>query len=195
MGKPSEERKEEIIQAALELAAEQGIKNTSAQAIADRVGIAQPTIFRHFKTRDAIFQAAITWISERLFDVLGSVFAGKGPADERLRNLLRQQLAFMSRRRGLPRVLFSDRLHLEDPHLKAQVRAIMDGYTTRLAALLREGVAQGRFRADLDADEAAQVIAATVQGMLMRWSISDFAFPLETQGEVIFQYLWPALAP
>lgn len=195
MRKPGEERREEIIQAALELAAEQGIKNTSAQAIADRVGIAQPTVFRHFKTRDAIYQAAIAWIAKRLFGALEGIFTGGQPADERLRTLLSKQLAFMSRRRGLPRVLFSDRLHLEDPALKAQVREVMDAYTARLAGLLREGVAQGHFRSDLDADEAALLIAAIVQGMLMRWSVSDFSFPLEAQGEVIYRYIWPALAP
>ena len=51
MGKPQEERRKEIVQATMDLAAEQGIKKVTTQAIADKVGIAQPTVFRHFKTR------------------------------------------------------------------------------------------------------------------------------------------------
>jgi len=66
MGKPQEQRKKEIIQATLDLTADLGIKRVTTQAIADRVGIAQPTVFRHFKTRDDIFSAVIGWIAENL---------------------------------------------------------------------------------------------------------------------------------
>ncbi|MGM0554025.1 MAG: TetR/AcrR family transcriptional regulator, partial [Pseudomonadota bacterium] len=148
--KSSEERREEIVQALLDLTAERGTRDVSTQAIADRVGIAQPTVFRHFPTRDAIFRAALDSIGRKLLDVLTPMLSGRGRADARLRKLLARQLRFISRRKGLPRLLFSERLHLEDPELKAVVRNIMARYTSRLETLLQEGIAQGRFRQDLD---------------------------------------------
>lgn len=193
--KRSSERKEEIVEVALELAAEQGIKNVTTQAIADRVGIAQPTIFRHFKTRDAIFLAAIEWISGQLFKALGSFFTGDLPADERLRRLLNRQLNLVSGTRGIARVLFSDRLHSEAPELKAAVRGVMDRYARHVAELIREGARTGRFRSDIDPEEAARLIMAMIQGLVMRWSIHEFEFSLEKQGESIWNFVWPALAP
>jgi AcrR family transcriptional regulator len=194
MRKSGEERREEIIQAVLDLAGERGVGQVTAQAIADRVGIAQPTVFRHFKTRDAILRAALEWIGKGVLTVLTPIFAGPGPADARLRQLLSRQLQFISQRRGLPRLLFSERLHLEDPELKAVVRRIMDTYTGKLRALLDEGVVEGSFRPDLDTEEAARLIVALVQGLVMRWSISDFEFPLEAQGDALWRFLEPALA-
>ena len=191
--KSGEQRREEIVQALLDLAAERGVNALSAQAIADRVGIAQPTIFRHFPTRDAIFRAALESIGSALLTVLAPMLSGSGPADERLRNLLARQLRFISRRKGLPRLLFSERLHLEDPQLKAVVRNIMATYTQRLAGLIREGMDQGRFRDDLDPDETARLIVATIQGLVMRWSLSDFEFPLQHQGDALWRLLAPAL--
>lgn len=191
--KSGEERREEIVQAVLELAAERGVKQVTTQAIAERVGIAQPTVFRHFKTRDAILHAALEWIGKGMLAALTPILAGGGPADERLRQLLRRQLRFISRRKGLPRLLFSERLHLEDPELKAVVRRIMEAYTARLAALLREGMEHGRFRADLDPEETARLIVALMQGLVMRWSLTDFAMPLEEQGEAVWRLLGPAL--
>lgn len=160
MGKPHEERKQEIIEAAMELAAEQGVKRVTTQAIADRVGIAQPTVFRHFKTRDAIFAAAIDWLAMGLFKALGVFFTGSGPADERLRKLIARQLEFISKNKGLPRLLFSDRLHLESPSLKAAVQKVMNRYTEQIANLIREGQESGCFRADLDPDETGRYVAA-----------------------------------
>jgi TetR/AcrR family transcriptional regulator len=193
MRKSSDERREEIIQAVLELAAEQGVKQVTTQAIADRVGIAQPTVFRHFKTRDAILRAALEWISKGLMAVLTPLLSGRGPADVRLRQLLTRQLQFISQRRGLPRLLFSERLHLEDPELKAVVVRIMESYRSRVSALLSEGVGQGCFRDDLDADETAALIVALIQGLVMRWSLTDFSTPLDEQGEALWRLLHPAL--
>lgn len=190
--KSHETRREEIIQSALDLAAETGTKKVTAQAIADRVGIAQPTIFRHFKNRSAIFRAAMEWIANALFGVLEGV-GGDAPADERLRRLLGRQLAFIGKRRGVARLLFSDRLHLEDPELKHTVRRIMERYMGHLEIIVRDGVESGCFRPSLEPAETSRMIAATVQGLVMRWSIYDFAFPLEDQAEALWHFLEPAL--
>jgi TetR/AcrR family transcriptional regulator len=193
MRKTGDERREEIIQAVLELAAEQGVRQLSAQAIADRVGIAQPTVFRHFKTRDAILHAVMESVGTAMLAVATVVLAGRGPADQRLRQLLQRQLEFISRRRGVPRVLFSERLHHEDPQLKAVVRRVMDNYTGKVAALVAAGQAEGSFNAQLEPRETAIMIVALIQGLVMRWSISDFALDLEAQGEAVWRLLSPVL--
>lgn len=193
--KNHEARQAEIIQGALEVASEQGLGNVTTQAIADRVGIAQPTIFRHFKNRDAIFRAAMETIAGALFKALEGIFVAEVPADVRLQRMLERQLKFVAKQRGVPRLLFSDRLHLEDPELKATVRRIMSEYTDRLAGIVADGVASGRFRPDLEAESTARFIAATIQGVLMRWSISDFSFSLEQEARPLWEFLWRGLAP
>ncbi|HSH30028.1 MAG TPA: TetR family transcriptional regulator [Thiohalobacter sp.] len=191
--KSHEERKDEIIRGALELAGETGVKEVTAQAIADRVGIAQPTIFRHFKTRDAIFRGAMEWIANMLFGVLEGFDDTGEPADARLRKLIQRQLTLVSKQRGIPRLLLSDRLHLEDAALKQTVRRIMARYTAYLESILRDGVESGRFRAELDTQATARWIAAIVQGLIMRWSIHDFGFNLEDQAPELWRFLEPAL--
>lgn len=195
MRKSTDERREEIVQGVLEVAAEKGLGNVTTQAIAEKVGIAQPTIFRHFKSRDEIFRAAMEWIADRLFAALEGLFSTDMPADQRLRQLLERQLKFISKRKGIPRLLFSDRLHLEDPGLKRTVRAIMRRYTERVAAVIEDGRTSGLFREDLDPQETAIMIAAVFQGMVMRWSIYEFEYPLEEQLDAIWRFIWPVLRP
>lgn len=193
MRKSGEERREQIVQAVMELAAEDGGREITAQAIADRVGIAQPTVFRHFQTRDRILEAVIEWIAGNLLGVISAVAASGGPADERLHRLLEKQLTFISRNRGLPRLLFSERLHQKSTHLKLSVRKIMDAYATTVSGVLREGIESGVFRRDLDAEETARLILALVQGLLMRWSISDFSFSLPNEMPALWRLLEHAL--
>jgi AcrR family transcriptional regulator len=193
--KSHEERKADIIQGALELASETGVKEVTAQAIADRVGIAQPTIFRHFSSRDAIFRAAMEWIAKAIFSMLEGLNQAGGPADERLQKLLARQLTLVSKQRGLPRLLFSDRLHTEDPELRATVQRIMERYIAHLESIIQSGIDAGEFRRELDPVLTARFIAATIQGLIMRWSIYEFAFDLEAEAERLWAFFAPALKP
>jgi AcrR family transcriptional regulator len=180
MGKPHAQRKAEIISSALELAAEVGVKKVTTQAIADRVGIAQATVFRHFKSRDLIFSEAIEWLAGQLFEVLSVCFNDKTlSADDRLDLLIKQQLGFIARNKGLPRLLFSDRLHIESPALKGVVRNIMKRYSQQLATLIDEGIAAGCFKKGIDPLETATMVTALIQGTVK----------LEDEAEPILRFL------
>ena len=58
-------RKEEIIYAALELAAEKGIKGVSMSQIADKVGIKAPSLYNHFKSKDEIVREMYSFLRDR----------------------------------------------------------------------------------------------------------------------------------
>ncbi len=193
MGKPQEERRKEIVQATMDLTAEEGIKRVTTQAIADRVGIAQPTVFRHFKTRDAIFAAVIGWIAENLFKAISSGFNPNEPSDEQLRKLIKRQLTFINKHRAIPKVLFSDFLHLESPKLKASLQEVMNRYIKRVTQILQQGKENGEFRNDLDTEKTAIYIAALIQGLVLRWSVYEFNFSLEDEADSIWQFLLPVL--
>lgn len=195
MRKSHEERKSEIIEAALEVTADRGVGAATTQAIADRAGIAQPTIFRHFKNRNAIFEAAVSGVAEALFRNISGLLEGYDPADTRLQELIRRQLRFIGRHRGVPRLLFSDRLHLEIPALRNAVLGVMARYSQAIGGLIEEGIWEGRFREDLDPVETARVLLSVIQGLVVRWSLSGYAFDLEEEADAIWNVLWQGLRP
>lgn len=185
MGKSHAKRKAEIIASTLTLAAENGVKKVTTQAIADHIGIAQATVFRHFKSRDAIFSESIEWLAGQLFTTISSCFSEKTAADERLNTLIERQLKFISQHKGLPRVLFSDRLHIESPALRGVVQKVLTRYIQQVAALVEDGMVAGHFKADIDSKQTAKLIAALIQGTVMRWSIFNFNFELVAEAPAI----------
>lgn len=195
MGKPTEQRKAEIIQSTLELAARQGVAKLTTLAIAEEVGIAHATVFRHFKTREAIFSASLSWIVESMFTELEPVFTGTEPADVRLEDLIYAQLKFVSENRGLPRLLFSDRLHLESEALKHIVKNAMNKFTNRIANLINEGIEEGVFSKEVNTDHTSKYLIALFQGLMMRWSIFDFEFQIENESAYLWKFYSNALKP
>ena len=76
----AQERRETVIRAAVAEFAEGGLHGTSTEAIARRVGVSQPYLFRLFPTKKAIFLAA----AERCFNRVEAAFrdAAEGKVGE-----------------------------------------------------------------------------------------------------------------
>src|SRR4029450_8223044 len=61
-----EVRRRQIVEIVLDLVGECGADNVSVQAIADRIGLTQPAVFRHFPNKEAIWISVMEWLEERL---------------------------------------------------------------------------------------------------------------------------------
>lgn len=188
------ERREEIARTALELAGVRGVAKVSTQAIADHMGVSQATVFRHFKTRDDVFLEAIGLIKRDVMQALAPIFDDKAtPGAVRLERLIHAHLGFVQDRHGIPALLFSDCLHQESPHLKAEIRQLMKAYGGRVAQLVMDGVADGSLRADADPALLGQTVVTMVQGVVLRWSLFDHSFDLQSQANVVWALIRPTL--
>jgi len=184
MRKSHEERKEEIIHATLDLAAtDNKIKKITTQAIADTLGISQPTIFKHFKTSDKLFSAVFEWVASKIFNGFDKILSNKDDTpDIRLDKLIKAQLSFIANHPGVPRLIFSNQVYHGSAKLKTVVQTLMAQYNQTIKSLIIEGIESGHYRATLNPKDTATLISTTMQGLLVRWSIHDFNFDIEQEG-------------
>lgn len=61
----SNNRKEEIVLATLELAAQKGLASVSMSMIADKIGIKKPSLYKHFKSKDEIVEAMYQFLRQQ----------------------------------------------------------------------------------------------------------------------------------
>jgi AcrR family transcriptional regulator len=80
----AEERRESVIRAAMSEFAHGGYNGTSTQAIARRVGVSQPYLFRLFPNKQAIFLAASQYCIEGTRELFADA-ASDLPPDEKLK--------------------------------------------------------------------------------------------------------------
>ncbi|MBZ5215570.1 MULTISPECIES: TetR/AcrR family transcriptional regulator [Bacillus] len=73
MRQSKENRKEQILEAGLEVFAEKGYYNTTTALIAEKAGISQPYIFRFYKTKEELFGAALDRAFERILQTFQNV--------------------------------------------------------------------------------------------------------------------------
>lgn len=189
--KTAEQRKAEIVAATLKLAFEVGPEGITTERIARKVGISQPAVFRHFPCKEDIWSAVIGWIGERLARRWSTELDSNTDPLDQLHAVLRTQLELIQQTPAIPAILFSRELHVRNRTLRAAVKTLMEGFHRLLREILDSGVRAGMIRADLDTVDAAFVIIALIQGLAVRWSLSERHFDLVEEGErllaVVFQ--------
>lgn len=185
--KSAADRKAEIVQAALRLAAEHGPDRLTTQRLADAVGLTQPAIFRHFPTKPDIWRA----VGEKIVGGLALDASATRTDDPpgQIARLVQRHLAAIARNPAIPAILFSRELHAENDAMRQLFQAAMANRRSVFADLVRLGQANGDFRPVLDPEAAGELILATVQGVAMRWSLENRDFDLPAKGAQLMAVL------
>jgi AcrR family transcriptional regulator len=128
----AEERREEILSAAMEEFAHGGLDGTPTDAIARRVGISQPYLFRLFHTKKDLFLAVVERCFERTLDTF-HLGAGGRSGEEALHAMGRAYAGLLKDR---TRLLLQLQAYVacDDPDVRIIVR---DGFK-RLATFVAE---------------------------------------------------------
>lgn len=178
----AETRKAEIVAATLRLADEIGPDRLTTQAIADAVGLTQPGIFRHFPSKQALWQAVGETMDAQMSANWQAVLCGTSAPQDRLCALILAQLAQIERTPAIPAILHSRELRAENPELHNRFRALMLRFLDLLKTELTRAQEAGLVRRDLDRGDGALLLMSLVQGLAMRWALGGRAFALQDEG-------------
>ena len=148
------ERKAQIVDVVLRLVHEHGVEGTTTARIARAAGVTEPTLYQYFESRREMLLTALDVVFERATEVVES--SHEGDAVERLRNIGEYHT----------RETKAKQLRFVDPMFEFVVAPPEEGLRDRvrsgnllirdsLAAIVEEGKAQGRIRADVDAKRVA----------------------------------------
>ena len=175
-------RREEIVQAALQVIGEKGVHALTITEIAGQAGMSDANIYRHFKGKQEILGALGDFISEAVMGKAAGIAAGKGSAPEKLSIIFRSHIALIAAHPGLPRFIFSEEIHLGDPQLAKTIAGKMAGYIETLSNVITAGIKTGELRA-LSPKETAITLLGMIQFTALRWSITRGAFSLDAEAE------------
>ncbi|WP_022704265.1 TetR/AcrR family transcriptional regulator [Pseudorhodobacter ferrugineus] len=156
-------RPDEIISAALAEFGDKGFASTSMGSIAARAGIARPTVYLYYPTKDAIFEAAVTDRMGGMVSRAQDILAVDARFDLMLEQVLR---SYYDRIVGtdasaLIRVLIAEggRFPALTSFFRTTMLGTMEGL---LSALVAKGIAQGELRAAVQDMDLKVIIAPAV---------------------------------
>ena len=186
--KTGDERRREILETMLAMAGEEGADRVTTRALAARVGVTEPALYRHFPAGTAaMWRALAGLVGERMQEAWRRALSGRETAPDQLRALIAAQLALMETTPALPPLLFTYALHRDNAALRAGIAEVAGRFHARLEQTIEEGRRHGHLRADIDPDTAAWLLISVVQGTAIRWWLNERSFGLEREGTRILE--------
>lgn len=190
----AEERRAEILEAALAVFSRRGYHPSSIDEIAQAAGISKALIYEHFASKEELHVSLIEMYAGELFERVAAAGAPGPDASQRLEAGLDAVFAFVEERRGAWQMLFRENA---DP----ETAAVLDRVTVGVGALVAELIAQdpGAQTAAVDVerrDQAIEMIAQMIVGSaqaLANWWNDHQDVPRERLVAMAMEMLWPGL--
>ncbi len=171
----ADERRAETVRVVVELAAEQNPTDITTANIANRMGLTQGALFRHFPSKQAIIQAVLEWASVQMLSRLTKAAESAATPEAALQAIFTAHLSFAVKHPGVPRIFVSEMQRPEETLTKRLAREYFLRYRTLLESRIDAGKACGDFDPSIDTASAALVFLGTIQGLLFQSLISGDA--------------------
>jgi AcrR family transcriptional regulator len=160
----TEQRREELIQAAFNQIAEHGFEGLRTRDVASEVGVNIATLHYYFPTKEALIGGVLDHAMERF----RSTLAPHGSPSDQLRNHLRAVRKLMTDEPELAGVMGELALRsTRDKSIAAMLDKMIDYWQTTIRGLLRRAVREGGAPRELDSDAVAALIIATLTAMTL----------------------------
>jgi AcrR family transcriptional regulator len=154
-------RREQILETALRLFAEQGFAATSTRQIARAIGVTEGLIFHYFPSKEALFSAILESGHSFRGELSTLLQHAEGrPVAEVLHQLARGWLATLRRERRLTVVFFSEAQI--NPQVGAALRDAIEQAVSHLGAYLTLRIAAAELRPDLPVATSARMLLSSI---------------------------------
>ena len=186
------QRKEEILQALAAMLEQSPGQRITTAALAQKVGVSEPALYRHFPSKARMFEGLIEFIETTLLTKIDSIIQQHKAAETRLKLIVQLILGFAERNPGMCRILTSDALHGEQERLRERVQQLLDKLEQQLRWCLRERkLREGKGVRDEAA--LANAILAYCEGKIQQFVRSGFTIHPTEHMDAQWQFLRLAL--
>ncbi|MDD4365722.1 MAG: TetR/AcrR family transcriptional regulator [Synergistales bacterium] len=174
--------------AALEIAAERGLKGLNMTEIAVRVGVVPSALYRHFEGREAVIDGIVDRTRRTLQANLERARHSGGNAREQLRLLLQLHLNLLRDHPAIPVVLLSEEVALGDRNRRERLGETVRLYRQAVTELAREALE--------NEDEGRAALAAfALVGLAQATAVSALITGENSGGSGWALELWDLMVP
>jgi AcrR family transcriptional regulator len=155
-------RREELLALAARMFAERGLRTTTVRDIADAAGILSGSLYHHFDSKESMVDEILREFLDSLFGRYRAIVAeGMGPR-QTLEAIVVASFEAIDRQHDAVAIYQNEAGHLVESERFDYIRERLAEFRTLWRTILRDGMADGSFRADLDVDLAYRFLRDTV---------------------------------
>lgn len=167
----SEERKEQILEAATSVFSERGMHQARMDDVAAESGVSKGLLYWYFKSKDEIIVAIAERMFSREMDALTVLAAKEGSAVQQLSEFVDLMIYDIERIRPLLPLLyeFFSMVMRQSASTKVLMSTMIQQVFMDLKKIIQRGIDQGEFR-KVDTHDTVVAISAVIEGTYLIWA-------------------------
>jgi AcrR family transcriptional regulator len=159
------DRRVEIMNVAMEIFAERGVKATTVREIGNQAGILSGSLYHHFGSKLDIVDAILSEFCESILEQYKRIATSDATAVERLRLLARYAYSLVQDQPHALTMFYNEGRQLVATEPRFSYLAEFDQKIERhWTGLIKAGVAEGELRADVDPKLVYRIVRDSIGG-------------------------------
>jgi AcrR family transcriptional regulator len=190
----SDQRRHQIMDAALNVFSHLGFERASMDDIAKEAGVSKGALYLYYKSKDAIIAKLLQLFFDQALKQVKLLAAGEGSVTEQLLAFTRVLTREMDRMAAMqPISLQFYAIAARHATIRQHLRAYFADYRALMEEVIQRGIAQGELRADISPAETAVTLTALLEGLALLWLIdpqaTDWHVQVESSTQLLIQGL------
>lgn len=171
-------RQKEILEASLFVIDNEGLKKFTMKNVAQRIGVTDAALYKHFPDKGAILGALQTLFKESTLDILAAIQADpRRDSLGKLEVFVKGRAKQFQENRALTVTLFSDELFRGMERVSSMNQDTMDSHADILMAIIREGQANGTLNRDIPPAHMVMLLTGPMRLMVTGWKADPLGKP------------------
>ena len=150
-------RQEQIKQAVLDIIYTDGLKNLSTRNLANRIGMSEGAIFRHFPTKQDIILSIIKDVQTDFIGQLRKIANSHMEPEVRLEKFVCETVNYLTKNKGITMLLFSEASHNNDVSMKSSLQQIFNNQKKLVSKIFLDGIAAGTWDESVPVESLAML--------------------------------------
>jgi len=186
--KTAEERKKQIVDESLNIIYEKGFMQFTIRNIAQRVGISEAGIYRHFDSKNDIIFSILDRMNEFGEEISEQIKSIEDPI-KKINRFFLLQLKYFEDNQELAMILLSEEIFNNHDDLRKKFNSILNKRFENLIDLLTKAAQKNRIDKS-EIEDIAFILQGTMRGLVFRWNLNEYDFDLKSRGEELLDTIF-----
>ena len=186
-------RKEQIVQTCMDIFTESGTDGLTMKAIAERVRISEPAIYRHFENKEAVIIAMVVHIRDEIFRYVDEIAAQSLNAVEKLHRIFEHHLYYLKEKRAITLELLSESFFHHHPGVRRHMLLLLEGYHRKIQDIMTAGLEKGEIPERVPPRAASILFLGGMQHLLTMFKLTNDEKEIDAVAEDVFGLFKKAL--
>jgi len=177
------ERQEEIIDKSICLIAERGIQGFTIKNLSKAIGISEPAIYRHFKSKTDILITILENFNQMANMFSAMMSENEMSAIEKISFMFNNMVEMFTENPAIVSVIFSEEIFKNEEVLKNKIVEILNKNEETIEQILKVGQHNKEIRTDISEKTLALMVMGSLRLLVKRWDLNDYKSNLKTDGK------------